>query len=66
MTLTEKVNQYVETHDTNREEIASQLGMNRQSLYNKLNGKTEFTMEEAYKLSRMLGITVDELAEAVA
>lgn len=62
MTLTDKVDAYSREHGTTRDELAEALGMKRGSLYNKLEGKTEFTLEEAHKLSSMLGITVDELA----
>ncbi len=36
--------------------IAEQLGIDRASLYNKLNGKSEFTMKEIVNLSRVLHI----------
>ena len=36
--------------------ISEQLGIDRGSLYNKLNGKSEFTMTEIVNLCRVLNI----------
>lgn len=37
--------------------IYESLGISRVSLYNKLSGKTEFTLKEARKLCEILNIT---------
>ena len=42
-------------------EIADKLGITYRSLYNKLNGKTDFTATELQKLLVMLGIIDREL-----
>lgn len=45
-----------------RQDIADALGIDRASLYNKLSGKTEFSLSEAVALAKVLGCkTVDEL-----
>lgn len=41
-------------------EIASILGITRQGLYNKLNGKNDFRVEEVKKLSEILFLSKKE------
>ena len=41
--------------------VADKLGISRSSLFNKLRGSNEFSLSEAFNLSRILGMTVDEL-----
>lgn len=41
--------------------IAQQMGINRASLHNKLNGKSEFTMKEIVGLSRVLHMDDKEI-----
>lgn len=59
--IKETVDQYLDENNTTREEFARELGMGRSALFNKLKGSNEFTLPEAYKLSRILGCTLDEL-----
>lgn len=40
--------------------IAEKVGIDRVSLYNKLNGKTEFTMTEIIKLCEVLRLSDSE------
>ena len=40
-----------------KNEIAEQLGLSRQGLYNKLNGEKEFKASEIRKLSRLLNLS---------
>lgn len=40
-----------------KNEIAEQLGLTRQGLYNKLNGEKEFKASEIRKLSRLLNLS---------
>lgn len=63
MNLQEKIGQYVEARGTTRDAIAVQLGISRSSLFNKLRGDKEFSLQEAFNLSRILGISLDELYE---
>lgn len=60
MTLQEKVGQYVEANGTTMGAVADQLGISRSSLFNKLRGSNEFSLSEAFNLSRILDMTVDE------
>ena len=60
MTLQEKVGQYVEANETTMGAVAGMLGISRSSLFNKLRGSNEFSLSEAFKLSRMLRLSLDE------
>lgn len=46
-------------------EIASFLGISRQSVGNKLHGNTEFTLNEVLKLYDAYGITMWELKDII-
>lgn len=61
MNLQEKVGHYVEANGTTMGAVADRLGISRSSLFNKLRGSNEFSLSEAFDLSRILGVTVDEL-----
>lgn len=61
MNLQEKVGRYVETNGTTMSAVADSLGISRSSLFNKLRGSNEFSLSEAFSLSRMLGLSLDEL-----
>lgn len=43
-----------------KSEIAEQLGLTRQGLYNKLNGEKEFKASEIRKLSKILNLADEE------
>lgn len=61
MSLAEMIVEYSIDHNVTRDELAAELSMTRGSLRNKMYGHQEFKLSEAYKLSKILGITVDEL-----
>lgn len=63
MTLSEKISDFAKTTGTTKDEIAKSLGISRSSFFSKIRGEYEFTFTEAYKLSTMLGMTVDEFYE---
>lgn len=63
MNLSEKVSEYAEENNETRDSIADKLGISRSSFFNKVRGSYEFSLSEAYKLSRLLGVTLDELRE---
>lgn len=60
MTLQERVGQYVEANETTMGAVAGQIGISRSSLFNKLRGSNEFSLSEAFSLSRILGVSLDE------
>ncbi len=66
MTLSEKVGEYAEKNGETKDSIADKLGISRSSFFNKLRGAYEFSFSEAYDLSRLLGISMDELHDLVA
>ena len=45
------------------EQIAEKLNVHVQTLYNKRNGKSDFTVKEALKLKEILGINQTELSK---
>lgn len=63
MNLSEKVGEYAEKNNETRDSIAGKLGISRSSLFNKVRGSYEFSLSEAYKLSRLLGVSLDEFRE---
>lgn len=60
MTLQEKVGQYIEANGTTRDAIADRLHISRSSFFNKLRGSYEFSLSEAFNLSRIIGVSLDE------
>jgi plasmid maintenance system antidote protein VapI len=57
------VGNYAKSEGITKDELAERIGIGRSSLYAKLSGQTPWFLDEAVKLSGLLGITVDELAE---
>lgn len=45
------------THDLNVEKVSIEMGVNKSTLYQKLNGKREFTRKEIIKLSSVLELS---------
>lgn len=60
MNLQEKVGEYAEAKGTTREAIADKMGISRSSFFNKLRGSYEFSLSEAFTLSRILGVSLDD------
>lgn len=56
------VTEYMDRTGDTLDSVAERLGMGRDSLAERLSGRVEFTLREAFDLSRILGCTVDELA----
>lgn len=55
------VNRYVKENDTTKDAVAKGIGISRSSFYDKLAGKSPWMLEEAIKLSDVMGCTVQEL-----
>ncbi len=66
MTLQKMVDDYAKARGVTRDAIADKLGISRSSFFNKMRGSYEFSLSEAFELSRMLGITLDELHALIA
>lgn len=43
------------------DEICSHLQISKSTLYNKIAGRTDFTLEEARKISALLNRTIEEI-----
>ena len=59
--IQEAVSDYIASTNTTKDAFAKELGFKRSAFYMKLRGDSEFSLSEAYRLSRALGCTVDEL-----
>lgn len=60
-TVHEAVSDYVADSNTTKEALAKELGFGRSAFFMKLRGDSEFTLAEAYRLSRTLGCSIDDL-----
>ena len=58
--MQEKVGQYVEANQMTMGAFADKLGMSRSSLFNKMRGSNEFSLSEAFNMSLILGMSLDE------
>ena len=56
----EVVTEFVKERNTTKEALARKLGFKRTAFFAKLRGANEFTLGEAYRLSRELGCTLDD------
>ena len=66
MAIKQRVGAYLEGTGTTKEQLAHDLGISRGALYAKLNGTSDFSLPEAYKLSHLLGCTVEDLRVPIA
>lgn len=66
MSLQETVGRYIKANETTMEAVADRLGISRSSLFNKIRGSNEFSLSEAFGLSKLLGISIDELYQLTA
>ena len=58
--INEKLGAYLLNHT--REELARKLGMTRPTLFNRMNGETEWTWSEIISICELTGATPNELA----
>lgn len=52
---------YIEHSGYKTTYIAQFMGISRPSLFNKMHGRTDFTIMEVYKLSQLLGLSNDDI-----
>lgn len=62
-TIQQAVSDHVSDRNTTKDAFAEEVGIGRSAFFMKLRGDTEFTLSEAYRMSRKLGCTVDEFYE---
>lgn len=55
------VKAYLESNNETMDGLAWEIGIGKSTLYAKLAGVTELTLSEAWRLSRVLGVSVDDL-----
>ena len=60
------VNEYTARTGVTKEALAEKLGIGRTSLFLKLRGTSEFSLSEAHKLAKELGISLDDLCDLIA
>jgi len=60
MTDCMKLNNLIEDSGITITAICSKMGITRKSLYNKINGKTEFKVSELYALSKILHMSSED------
>jgi putative transcriptional regulator len=61
--LKSKIRLCIEMSEITREEISKRMGISRNQLSNYSSGKSFPTMEKAFQLSRLLGVSVEDLYE---
>jgi DNA-binding XRE family transcriptional regulator len=59
--ISKNVDVYVLEHGTTKDAIAKHIGISRSSLYDKLNGKRPWMLNEAIDLASLMGCTVADL-----
>ena len=63
--IIDMVKERLEQDGTTMESLADSFGMSRGSLYNKLSGKNHLLLPEAIRLAKWLGMSTDELGNAI-
>ncbi|UPO88357.1 helix-turn-helix domain-containing protein [Niallia sp. Man26] len=61
--LVSKIKGYIELSSHNREEIKDYMGVSTNTISAWCSGKSRPSLEDAFKLSRLLGVTVEDLYE---
>ena len=58
--IRERVGAYSAREGVTRKSIADRLGCTPETLKNKLDGVTQFTLDEAFELADMIGCSADD------
>lgn len=58
MTIAERIYQYIEDNGLKHASIAKKLGMSRQTLCNKLKGRSDITAEEYFDICHALDVPI--------
>lgn len=61
MTIAETFKERAKERGVTQEDLAVVVGINRQSVYRKLNGITPMTLGEAYLMAEHLGLNLSKL-----
>lgn len=57
----EHICRYVDEHDTTKSALASNLGISRSALYEKIDGKRHWLIDETIRLAEIMGCEVVDL-----
>lgn len=60
MTIKDAVKEYVKSNHITKDTFAAEVGINRTTFFAKMRGASEFTITEAFNMSRVLGCTLDD------
>lgn len=58
MTIAERIYQYIEDNDIKHASVAKKIGMSRQTLCNKLKGRSDITAEEYFDICHALDVSI--------
>ena len=64
--IRERVGAFIARENVTKKSLADKLGCTDVSLYNKLNGITQFTLEEAFVLADTIGCSVDDFRKPLS
>lgn len=64
--INEKLGAWLLVDGHTRDQLAKELGMTRPTLFNRINGTAKWEWEEVVKVSKLVGCSLDELAEVSA
>lgn len=64
--IRERVGAYIARDGVTRKSIAERLGCTPETLNNKLNGLTQFTLEEAFELADLIGCSADDFRKTLS
>lgn len=62
--ISQRLEAYISEHDTTMFAVAQEIGCSRTALYQKLSGKSTFSLFEGYRLSQLFGCNVSDFFTA--
>lgn len=59
-TVQQAASEYVASEGMTKDALAKELGFSRSAFFMKLRGDSEFSLGEAYRFAKRLGVTLEE------
>ena len=59
-TIQQAANEYAASEGMTKDALAKKLGFGRSAFFMKLRGDSEFSLGEAYRFAKTLGVSLDE------
>ena len=59
--INERIKKYAKDNNTTREALANGIGISRSSLYDKINERSPWTLDEAIAMADFMGCSVQDL-----